>query len=233
MALDPWMHFLNLDISVCSLLSICAENCEKDRKDVAVAWCFECYGFFCASDDDKIHAIGIFRHHQRDYDAQSFATYTAQKLAGLTIDEMLMAAGRLKSVRQVDNRVQVRKVGRRQRILNLNLIFYVCGKLFSAIFHHLWFYLPISCRALVSNLLLFNMHFLTHPACSSALSLAQSRFGNIGGKIPTLRSFAASASAGGSGVATPVSGKTAGLSLGSGTLRTLSDAARSWQQSLS
>ena len=100
----------------CVLCPTRPENCEKDRKDTAVAWCFECYGFFCASDDDKIHSIGIFRHHQRDYDAQSFATYTAQKLAGLTIDEMLMAAGRLKSVRQVDNRVQVRKMGRQRNI---------------------------------------------------------------------------------------------------------------------
>jgi hypothetical protein len=63
---------------VCVCIPRAPENCEKDRKDVAVAWCFECYGFFCAADDDKIHAIGIFRHHQRDYDAQSFATYTAQ-----------------------------------------------------------------------------------------------------------------------------------------------------------
>ena len=114
MAVDASGPSVNFDVSVSCSFAVrarfAAENCEKDRKDVAVAWCFECYGFFCAADDDKIHAIGIFRHHQRDYDAQSFATYTAQKLAGLTIDEMLMAAGRLKSVRQVDNRVQVRKV---------------------------------------------------------------------------------------------------------------------------
>ena len=72
----------------CVLCPTRPENCEKDRKDTAVAWCFECYGFFCAADDDKIHAIGIFRHHQRDYDAQSFATYTAQVRIRLVSSQM-------------------------------------------------------------------------------------------------------------------------------------------------
>lgn len=65
-----------------------------------MAWCFQCYGFFCLSDDQKIHNFGIFKHHERDYDSQSFATYASQKAANMSIDEMLKAAGRLPGLNQ-------------------------------------------------------------------------------------------------------------------------------------
>ena len=75
-------------------------------------------------------------------------------------------------------------------------ILYPCARVLTCRFLHIVFSLTSDCFVLF--------------VC------AQSRFGNIGGKIPTLRAFS-SASNGGSGVATPVSGKTAGLSLGSVT----------------
>lgn len=76
-----------------NVLFSCTDNCEQDRRAPAAVWCFECYGFFCEADDQKIHSIGIFRHHTRDSDSAKFGMFAHQAKQGATINEMLRAGG--------------------------------------------------------------------------------------------------------------------------------------------
>ncbi len=66
-----------------------SENCEGANKGSAVAWCFQCFGFFCKDHDDHIHGFGVFKTHTRDYAAKTFNKYVTDRLRGLTAAEML------------------------------------------------------------------------------------------------------------------------------------------------
>ena len=51
------------------------QNCPDGLLNAAACYCRRCGGFFCKKDDEQVHAINLFRSHERDYDTRNFAGY--------------------------------------------------------------------------------------------------------------------------------------------------------------